>query len=107
MNNFKITIAFLFLLCFGCSTEESNMEFDFNLVNKRILEKQNDYRSVQLKICSEDAYRTANEKLDSIIAKELNLSLLDSIRFPNKPQKPIHPGEIKLDDSTLVEKIIK
>lgn len=106
MNYSKITLLGVIIFLFGCNTEE-NQKFDMSLANARILEKQKEYKSVQLSNCREDAFRKANEKLDSIIAKELNLSLLDSIRFPNKPSKPNHPGNIELDDSTIVEKIIQ
>lgn len=104
MKKAFVYYIFAFVLL-GCSSNDE--EFSIELVQKRLLQKQQDYQNDQYKICKEKAILDANIKLDSIIAHELNLSLLDSIRFPLKPQKPNHPGQIKLDDTTKVVKIIE
>ncbi len=99
-------LFFLFVLLDISSCMPDQNEFDYDLINQRLNSRQNQYLQKKLEDCKNRAYEEAVEKVDELLIDELNLSLLDSISFPRKPSIPKHPGDIEIDDSTQVKKIL-
>lgn len=68
---------------------------DKNEVVQRIYEskKKNFFEKEKAK-CYKELVKAAEEKLDSVIIKYVQADILDTVRFPKKPIKPIKPDHI-------------
>lgn len=77
------------------------------IVNEKIEEEIAAYYVERMKICKLDALTRAEDYVDSIIENKIQLVIAKGIYFPNKPTKPNFPKEIKINDSTKIEPVIK
>ncbi|HRX27995.1 MAG TPA: hypothetical protein P5235_01310 [Saprospiraceae bacterium] len=96
----KILVIFISFILVSCSMPENDLRME--VVMEAVKKKEESYRNRQYKKCIERAELEANAYIDSIIANEIYLSLLDSLSFPSKPIKPDYPDSLKLKDTSLV-----
>jgi hypothetical protein len=76
-------------------------------IKKKLDQELAEYYSVRRKACELDALVRAEDFVDSIIVNKINIDVLKGISFPKKPVRPQSPGEIKLDDTTVIRPILK
>jgi hypothetical protein len=76
-------------------------------VKKKLDRELAEYYYERRKACELDALVRAEDFVDSIIVNKINIDVLKGISFPKKPVRPQSPGEIKLDDTTVIRPILK
>lgn len=77
------------------------------LVQKAFEEKISIFLQNRKEKCLEKILEDAEAYVDSIIISEINVKLLDTLIFPEKPLRPDFPSKIILNDSTKIEPIVK
>lgn len=65
------------------------------------------YYQERMKICRLEALTRAEDFVDSIIENKIQLVIAKGIIFPNKPIKPSFPREIRINDSTKIQPVLK
>ena len=73
------------------------------LMHKTYEDKVTSYINTRKHKCLEKILLDAETYVDSIIINEINIKLLDTIIFPEKPLKPDFPNRIILEDTTIVK----
>lgn len=77
------------------------------LVQKQYDAKIKNFIDTRRARCLEDILKDAETFVDSTIISEINIKLLDTLVFPDRPPRPQYPDQIVLDDSTNLAPIIK
>ncbi len=77
------------------------------LVQQEYDRKIDEFKANRKRSCLEEILKDAEAYVDSTIVREINIKLLDTLIFPEKPFRPDYPQDIILDDSTKVAPIIK
>ena len=102
MNKLVFTIlSSVFLLSFF--QEQTEYERFTPLMKERYDSAVNEYLSNRRTKCFESILEDAESYVDSVIINEINILLLDTIIFPQKPQKPNYPDTIILNDSINIK----
>lgn len=79
--------------------EESNIP---PIVAEYLKERLDSYMATRKKNCIKEILEDAEAHVDSTIINEINIHVLDTLIFPEKPIKPPYPGKIILDDTTKI-----
>ena len=108
MKIHTLNIGILFMVCLGCTNiNDSSLTID-NLKIKEALERRKAlYASEILDNCRTDIMRMAEIYIDSLISADMDFRLSDSIIFPEKPLKPLWPGDISVSDTIKAYPIFK
>ena len=102
MNKLLFTLlSSLLLLSFF--QEQSEYENFTPLMKERYDSAVNEYLTNRRIKCHENILEDAESFVDSVIINEINILLLDTIIFPQKPQKPNYPDTIILNDSINIK----
>ena len=96
----------LFILCLAASSCGSEVAQE-DLVNIAVEIKLGQYQSNQLKECKQNAYRDAEDYVDSLLVAISLDTKLDTIPKAKKPTKPPKPVFKNKPDSIVVDKIYK
>jgi hypothetical protein len=102
----KVSIqVFSLLFCFlFFSFQQNDNENSFTpLMQERYDKAVKNYFEDRHKKCLETILNDAESYVDSVIINEINILLLDTIIFPEKPAKPSYPDTIILNDSVLIQ----
>jgi len=84
--------------------QKSNKREDFTpLMQERYNKSLSDYLANRHTKCLEAILEDAEIYVDSVIINEINILLLDTIIFPEKPIKPNYPDTIILNDSVAIK----
>ncbi|MEE9439144.1 MAG: hypothetical protein V3V14_09105 [Saprospiraceae bacterium] len=78
-----------------------------SLIDKELDKRLTKYRNRLLDKCKKEAIEEAILYTDSIVAEMMNLHANDTLYFPKKPNRPLAPQLIQLNDSTSIQPIIK
>lgn len=98
----------LLLISFGFYQVE-NIKMDKSkigftpLMHQTYERKVNEYINNRRQKCLEKILLDAETYVDSVIINEINIKLLDTIIFPEKPLKPEFPKKIILKDTSIVK----
>ena len=76
-------------------------------VKSKLDEEVKTYYEDRMKICKLDALTRAEDYVDSIIENKIQLVIAKGVIFPSKPTKPNFPREIKINDSTKIQPVLK
>ena len=86
--------------------EETKPRIILSALQEQFLEtKIKDFYASKRQKCIEEILADAEAFVDSIIINEINIKVMDTIVFPDRPFKPQYPTEIILDDSTKIQPI--
>lgn len=77
------------------------------IVKSKLDEEVKNYYEDRMKICKLDALTRAEDYVDSIIENKIQLVIAKGVIFPSKPIKPNFPKEIKINDSTKIQPVLK
>lgn len=104
MKCFYSLIIFSFFAC----KRDYSAENKAALIEAAIEEKLDKVRRRKLDQCKKNALDAAIKHVDSLIAKEFSLNMIDTIQFPRPPQRPSIPGgKIILDTQKVTPIILK
>lgn len=111
-NNFSLRHLLLFLVVFILfisfqlpdSVDQSKIPL---MVKNKLDEEVRNYYEDRMKICKLDALTRAEDYVDSIIENKIQLVIAKGVIFPLKPTKPNFPKEIKINDSTKIQPVLK
>ncbi len=105
MFRIGIIIGICFLSVSFLLKEEGpdNSEQVSSLVQKELEKKLSKYKKNKRDACLKKVLRDAEIHVDSIIIKEINIRVVDTLVFPEKPVRPNYPKEIVLNDSVKIE----
>ena len=78
-----------------------------SIVREKLDEEIKHFYEERMKICKLDALTRAEDFVDSIIENKIHLVIAKGIIFPDKPAKPGFPREIRINDSTKIEPVLK
>jgi hypothetical protein len=104
----KYILIPLLLISFGFYQVE-NIKMDKSkigftpLMHKTYESRVNAYINLRKQKCLEKILLDAETYVDSVIINEINIKLLDTIIFPEKPLKPDFPHKIILQDTSIVK----
>lgn len=94
----------LFSILLLSSFQPNDKETSFTpLMQERYDKAVKSYFEERRKKCLESILNDAETYVDSVIINEINILLLDTIIFPEKPVKPTYPDTIILNDSVLIQ----
>lgn len=100
--SFSITVLLSFQL--PESIDQKKLPF---IVKEKLDEEVKHFYEERMKICKLDALTRAEDFVDSIIENKIHLVIAKGIIFPNKPIKPSFPREIRINDSTKIQPVLK
>lgn len=100
---FQVTLLCLCLMATSCSKEVEQED----LIKSAVEIKIGQYQSNQLKECMGNAYRDAEDYVDSLLVAISLEQKLDTIPKPTKPNRPPKPAFKNKPDSLVVNKIYK
>ena len=100
------SIAFIILLtCIACKKDAST-KTKAQLIEEAIEEKLDKVRARKMEKCKRDAMNSAIAHVDSLIAKEFSLNMIDTIQFPRAPRRPNIPGGKIILDTNKIKPIV-
>lgn len=108
MIKFLILCSFFLVSLNSCGSKKKPVLSKVQLIELAVDQKLEIIQRKKEKTCKESALEEALNYVDSLIAKEFALQMIDTIRFPNRPIKPRLPGgKIQLDTSSITPIINK
>ncbi|WP_235299205.1 hypothetical protein [Portibacter marinus] len=105
----KIALQILMLsgiFLMGLSFQKVPMKSQQQLMKEYIDEKLADRRAEEWKKCRTEIVNKAERYVDSIIYRQVNFNIGDSLRAPGKPAKPAKPFDTLKLDSTPIKPIL-
>jgi hypothetical protein len=77
------------------------------MVLAKIEEDINAYYKERMVICKLNILQEAEAYVDSIIVNKIDLNIIRGMSFPSRPQKPSFPNQIILNDTTVIQPLLK
>lgn len=99
---FTVIAIFLSLVLFTAFEKKTPKSQD-DLMKEYIDAKLDGVRTMEWKKCFENTIKDAEQYVDSIIYRQVNFNIGDSLKAPGKPFKPGKPYDtLKLDTTPIV-----
>ena len=99
-----IITGLLWIVFLGCYPDEN--EFDEQLIQNKIATTIKSAEEQYRLTCFNNLLYEAEVFSDSLVIQQIAYSINDSIYFPLRPDRPLFPHPITLDDSTVIYPVL-